>query len=172
MYRVDNEMQQRLETTDIECVCKSKVMLTKWKAHQASCSKVQSKFQTLVEKMETGVKKIQSEIAAGSTAIQEAAQAASSTVNRATFNCPICYTVKHLTLEALTKHLDAEKKKHSKKALCPVCVSMPWGDPSHQVSNFYDHYIQRHKFDYSTFVDYQQDEEEMFQLALQQSLNA
>ena len=47
---------------------------------------------------------------------------------------------------------------------------MPWGDPSMLSSNFLQHLNLRHRFEYDTFVDYEQDDDEMLRRAIEASL--
>ncbi|CAI9150799.1 unnamed protein product [Rangifer tarandus platyrhynchus] len=52
---------------------------------------------------------------------------------------------------------------------CPICVSLPWGDPSQVTRNFVSHVNQRHPFDYGEFVNLQLDEETPYQTAVEES---
>lgn len=36
--------------------------------------------------------------------------------------------------------------------MCPVCASMPWGNPSQKSQDFVSHMNLRHKFEYDVFV--------------------
>ncbi|KAK1337811.1 hypothetical protein QTO34_002447 [Cnephaeus nilssonii] len=56
-----------------------------------------------------------------------------------------------------------------KKVTCPICVSLPWGDPSQITRNFVSHLNQRHQFDYGEFVNLQLDEETQYQTAVEES---
>ena len=48
---------------------------------------------------------------------------------------------------------------------------MPWGDPNQKSANFISHLNMRHQFEYDTYVDFKQDDDEMLQLALQASVH-
>jgi len=47
---------------------------------------------------------------------------------------------------------------------------MPWGDPTRKSASFLSHLNLRHKFEYDTYVDFEQDDDAMLQAALQASL--
>jgi endogenous inhibitor of DNA gyrase (YacG/DUF329 family) len=93
-----------------------------------------------------------------------------SVPNRHTFNCPICGQ-KNLSQEGLLKHVgdDHSKADGNVKVVCPICASMPWGDPNMQSGNFIDHIKLRHKFEYERFVDFSKDDNEQLRMAMERS---
>jgi hypothetical protein len=55
-------------------------------------------------------------------------------------------------------------------ALCPICVSLPHGDPNYIVQNFYAHAERRHGFDWTLYMPYlHRDENEMIAEVLRAS---
>ncbi|KAK8757269.1 hypothetical protein V5799_000029 [Amblyomma americanum] len=54
--------------------------------------------------------------------------------------------------------------------VCPVCASMPWGNPHQKSINFLSHLNLRHRFEYDTYVDYGMDDDDALQQALEASL--
>lgn len=89
--------------------------------------------------------------------------------NRATFQCPYC-KAQNLTCTGLVDHCNEEHKENTAAVVCPVCVSMPWGDPSKRSQNFIQHLNLRHRFEYDTYVEFDQNEDDMLQAAIQASL--
>jgi hypothetical protein len=89
--------------------------------------------------------------------------------NRATFQCPYC-GVKNLESQSLVQHCTQQHGRDPRPVVCPVCTSMPWGNSNLASSNFIRHLNMRHKFEYDTYVDYQQDDDAMLRAALQASL--
>ncbi|KAM9618031.1 LOW QUALITY PROTEIN: E3 ubiquitin-protein ligase RNF138-like [Trichechus inunguis] len=84
-----------------------------------------------------------------------------------TFKCPLCqesnFTRQHLRDHCNSNHL------FQIAVTCPICVSLPWGDPSQITRNFVSHLNQRHQFDYGEFVNLQLDEETQYQTAVEVS---
>lgn len=89
--------------------------------------------------------------------------------NRYTFPCPYC-PEKNFDQEGLVEHCKLVHSTDTKSVVCPICASMPWGDPNYRSANFIEHIQRRHQFSYDTFVDYDVDEEDMMNQVLQRSL--
>ncbi|XP_025076157.1 RING finger protein 166-like [Pomacea canaliculata] len=89
--------------------------------------------------------------------------------NRSTFKCPYCEQA-NLDCKDLVKHCNNVHRHERIHVVCPICASMPWGNPSQFSSNFIQHLNARHTFEYDTYVDYGQDDDEMLMAAIQASL--
>ena len=108
---------------------------------------------------------------------------ASGYVNRSTFTCPVCvregaistgaedHPGCHLDADALLRHLDVahDAAVSPVRAVCPVCVAQPWGDPSIAVRDLAAHVRWRHGFEYAAYVDVEEDEEDALRRALEAS---
>ena len=104
-------------------------------------------------------------------------------VNRSTFTCPVCvregvvstggedHPGCHLDAVALLRHLDVahDASVSPVRAVCPVCVAQPWGDPSIVVRDLAAHVRWRHGFEYAAYVDVEEDEEDALRRALEAS---
>ena len=89
--------------------------------------------------------------------------------NRSTFACPFC-DAKHLPRMALLAHLtDTHGEGAMRPAVCPVCAAMPWGDSNYVSPNLLMHMQHRHRFDYDTTADFNQDEDAVLQEVLRRS---
>mmetsp|Transcript_44421 Transcript_44421/g.102659 ORF Transcript_44421/g.102659 Transcript_44421/m.102659 type:complete len:282 (+) Transcript_44421:146-991(+) len=90
--------------------------------------------------------------------------------NRSTFACPLCQE-NNLSRQGLLEHCS---KVHAAcgqvAAVCPICRSMPWGDPNYVSRDFLSHLQLRHHCDYAVLADFEADEETMLRRALQESL--
>ncbi|CAL1544095.1 unnamed protein product [Lymnaea stagnalis] len=104
-----------------------------------------------------------------STQFEGVAGGSANLPNRSTFKCPYCNET-NLLCTQLVEHCNTYHKGSRKKVVCPVCASMPWGDSRFKSANFLEHLNARHRFEYETYVDYEQDDDAMLQLALEASL--
>ncbi|KAJ7364971.1 hypothetical protein OS493_007604 [Desmophyllum pertusum] len=91
------------------------------------------------------------------------------TKNRSTFTCPLCYQ-SNLDSNGMLKHVNSKHKNERQSVVCPICASMPWGNPHQKSGDFVQHFNLRHKFEYETFVDYDNDEDAILQQVLAQSM--
>ncbi|XP_015503438.1 E3 ubiquitin-protein ligase RNF114 [Parus major] len=147
------DLEKQIETTETTCNgCHKKMYLSKMRSHAASCSKYQNYI------ME-GVKAV----------TKEPLHNTRSFPNRFTFPCPYC-SEKNFDQEGLVEHCKALHSMDAKQVVCPICASMPWGDPNYRSANFMEHLQRRHRFSYDTFVDYDADEDDMMAQVLMRSL--
>uniref|UniRef100_A0A8U7N047 RING-type E3 ubiquitin transferase n=11 Tax=Passeriformes TaxID=9126 RepID=A0A8U7N047_CORMO len=147
------DLEKQIETTETTCNgCNKKMYLSKMRSHAASCSKYQNYI------ME-GVKAV----------TKEPLHNTRNFPNRFTFPCPYC-SEKNFDQEGLVEHCKALHSMDAKQVVCPICASMPWGDPNYRSANFMEHLQRRHRFSYDTFVDYDADEDDIMAQVLMRSL--
>ncbi|XP_056679834.1 E3 ubiquitin-protein ligase RNF138 isoform X7 [Monodelphis domestica] len=98
----------------------------------------------------------------------ETYQGDASSTGHPTFKCPLCQEA-NFTRQRLLDHCNNSHLFQIVPVTCPICVSLPWGDPSQITRNFVSHLNQRHQFDYGEFVNLQLDEETQYQTAVEES---
>ncbi|XP_043753877.1 E3 ubiquitin-protein ligase RNF138-like [Cervus elaphus] len=98
----------------------------------------------------------------------ETYQGNTSSSGQPTFKCPLCQE-SNFTGQSLRDHCNSNHLFQIVPVTCPICVSLPWGDPSQVTRNFVSHLNQRHQFDYGEFVNLQLDEETPYQTAVEES---
>ncbi|XP_077543243.1 E3 ubiquitin-protein ligase RNF166-like [Haemaphysalis longicornis] len=129
--------------------CRKVLSLSKLRAHHSSCTD-------------------EVEGAAAAPPVYQPPHSASKE-NRVTFPCPYCET-DNLDLPSLRDHCNANHYNNPRSVVCPVCASMPWGNPHQKSINFLSHLNLRHRFEYDTYVDYGIDDDDALQQALEASL--
>ncbi|XP_026880319.1 E3 ubiquitin-protein ligase RNF114 [Electrophorus electricus] len=147
------ELETLIHSSSRPCKgCGEAVMLSKMREHIARCSKYQDYVQDGLRSMS----KPQLDVIR-------------SVPNRHTFPCPYC-SEQNFDQDGLVEHCNSQHAQDPRPVVCPVCASMPWGDPNYRSANFFQHLRMRHSFSYDTFVDYSADEQAMIQEAIQRSL--
>jgi len=139
-------LKNKIYSAIITCKCGKSIPATQYDSHIDTCP---------------------SHLASLSSTIQSIKKPSTSSVNRLTFTCPICY-LPNLSQEALIKHSSSSHRGVS--GVCPICASMPWGDPNYISSNLAGHLKLRHKYDVSTFTEFGQEDDDILQAVLAQSM--
>ncbi|KAM4689456.1 E3 ubiquitin-protein ligase RNF138-like [Discoglossus pictus] len=88
-----------------------------------------------------------------------------------TYKCPLC-PIQNLNRSGLLKHCNTQHYFEIVETVCPICATLPWGDPNQKTGNVVDHLNARHKFDYEDFVNVFLDEEAQYQAAIEKSYQA
>ncbi|XP_072014366.1 E3 ubiquitin-protein ligase RNF166-like [Amphiura filiformis] len=146
------DVEKQIASVKVSCQgCKKKMALSKLRAHNATC-------------------KIDAEPRTKFKPIAPTTQKPDSGPNRSTFTCPYC-AMRNLDPAELRRHCNKDHADDTAAVVCPVCACMPWGDPNYKSANFLQHLNLRHKFEYETYVDYHQEEDETLEAVLQASLN-
>ncbi|XP_066106457.1 E3 ubiquitin-protein ligase RNF138-like [Saccopteryx bilineata] len=100
----------------------------------------------------------------------ETYQENTSSSGHPTFKCPLCKE-SNFTRQHLLDHCNSNHLLEIVPVMCPICMSLPWGDPNQITINFVNHLNQRHQFDYRKFANLQLDEETQYQIAVEESFH-
>jgi hypothetical protein len=140
-------LESSISNTLITCICQKQIQCSEANNHFDSCKKSQNSLNIKVLLPKEKVK------------------------NRWTFNCPSC-SLKNLDRGSLVSHYSEAHPRQA--AVCPICTSMPWGDPSYRSPNLSVHLKSRHKMDYDTLTvltiqDYSMEDDEILRKVLEES---
>ncbi|XP_041103629.1 E3 ubiquitin-protein ligase RNF138-like isoform X2 [Polyodon spathula] len=86
-----------------------------------------------------------------------------------TFVCPYCHQ-SGFTDMALVQHCNYNHCGDLTHVVCPICVAMPYGNPSYFSRNFMSHLHQRHRISYGHYMNIHQDEDVQLQSAIHLSI--
>lgn len=87
------------------------------------------------------------------------------------FNCPYCQEG-GLDELGLLLHCNANHRADPRSVVCPICVSLPHGDPTYHSVNFIGHINRRHRYYNADFLDVNQSESINEQAAILASYNS
>ncbi|CAF1317306.1 unnamed protein product [Adineta ricciae] len=160
------DLQSDLETLEAPCAnCNKSLALCELRRHSEKCVPPKKTINTATIKRAFTADLLKQLSAPQAKALEKAR----SGQNRSTFQCPYCERA-NFTIEHMCRHIEKHHLDENPRRVCPVCSSMPWGNQYQQSSNVYEHLLQRHRFDYSTYVKYDQDEEAMMAEAIERSM--
>jgi len=149
-YFQNYKIQVEMKETQGKCECGEVVAVSKINEHQQKCDQFNKEVEETVKKLK--VEKNEK-----------------NSINRSTFTCPLC-AQKNFDRKGLIEHIEGSHDKHHKPAVCPICVSQPWGDPNYKSKDILGHLKLRHAFDYDTYTDYDFDDDQILQQVIAQSV--
>jgi len=163
------DVETDLKTLEASCPhCSKLFMLCDLRKHLETCTPQKKPAPVVPEALQKFLadKNILQKL---STPQAQALEKARDGENRSTFQCPYC-SQPNLTVENLCKHIEQNHLQENPQRVCPICASMPWGEKDRVSANVYQHIIGRHRFEYETYVNYEQDEEAMIAEAVERSM--
>ncbi|XP_077348742.1 E3 ubiquitin-protein ligase RNF138 isoform X1 [Lithobates pipiens] len=85
-----------------------------------------------------------------------------------TYTCPLC-PQQDLNRQALLDHCIFMHYFEDGEAVCPICCTLPWGNPGQETANIVAHLNSRHRFSYEEFMNVYLDEDAQYQAAIDKS---
>ena len=145
----DQNLINDMSNKQVKCECGQILPLIQYSSHSDNCPVILNKLKEEAKnkKIEINPEKIGT--------------------NRQTFDCTLC-NEKNFDRVGYIDHIG--KKHPNDRGVCAICKCQPWGDPNYK-THIYGHINIRHKFDYDTVVDYNDDEDQILQKVLMDSLN-
>ncbi|XP_062986770.1 E3 ubiquitin-protein ligase RNF138 [Elgaria multicarinata webbii] len=168
---LDVENNMRKLVGSCRC-CDKQVRFSRMRQHYKSCKKYQDEY---------GVSSVNPnlDISLDSTGISFRSDSSTSEIGensnihvpeeatslQPTFKCPLCQE-SNFTRQNLLNHCNDRHLYQIDPVVCPICVSLPWGDPNRVTINFVGHLNRNH---YEDFMNLQMDEDTLFQNAVEES---
>ncbi|XP_063309099.1 E3 ubiquitin-protein ligase RNF138 [Pelobates fuscus] len=90
------------------------------------------------------------------------------TSQQLTYTCPLCQS-DNLSRKSLLEHCNNVHSHGVFEAFCPICISLPQGDPNHEFADIAGHLNARHQFNHEDFMDVFLDEDEQLRAAIENS---
>lgn len=159
--------------------CSQRVELYRMRQHYKTCEKYQDEFGASTSA--SALSGQQSPNSAGNSNNEAEATASEnaeafqeeenpSPADEPTFDCPLCEEV-NMSRQRLLDHCNRSHRGRVVSVICPICLSLPWGNPTQLTRNFVGHLNLRHQFDYGDYVNLQLDEETQYQIAIEESFH-
>ena len=146
---LDNNLNIEINNQLVKCDCGQTMYLSQYSNHSETCP-------TVINKMKDEMKNTNIKI-----------QEDKVQKNRQTFDCTLC-SQKNFDRVGYIDHI---KIRHpNDRGVCAICKCQPWGDPNYK-THILGHINIRHKFDYDTVVDYNDEEDEILKRVLLESMN-
>ena len=145
----DQNLNSEMSNKQVKCECGQIMSLNQYSIHSDNCAVIINKMQNEAKnkKIEINPQKIGK--------------------NRQTFDCTLCKEKNFDTVG----YIDHIKRRHpNDRGVCAICKCQPWGDPNYK-THILGHLNLRHNFDYDTVVDYNDDEDQILQKVLMESMN-
>ena len=147
----DASTLSRLAAQSERCTCGTLVALSCAASHATECPHARASAQTLAQ--------------AGAPN-----SACTGRGVRVVFECPICPPGSgSRDAPGLAEHVEEAHRSAHRAAVCPVCVAMPWGDPSYVSRDIVAHILLRHRYEVQNVVPLEESEEAILQRVLEAS---
>ncbi|KAI5622190.1 RING finger protein 166 [Silurus asotus] len=165
------DIQQRMRQMKGTCrACGKEKLLSKMRLHYKSCRKYIEEFGPISEPTVALPAQTQhTDSPRSSVLIPNITIPTPSDRAGRVYSCPYC-SLMDLSDMALMEHCVRHHHQDLTPIVCPICVSMPWGDPNYTSRNFIAHLVRRHCYSYTGYMNENLDEDLQIFWALQMSV--